>query len=251
MVALEEVVAFLDEELRLSEVPDYPAALNGLQLEGRGEVRRVAAAVDSSLAVVKKAVQAGVDLLIVHHGMFWNGARRVTGATYEKFRLAIEAGLAVYSAHIPLDIHPVIGNNACLVSALELEKPEPFFEWKGILLGIRGRFTGSLKQLVSQVGKVLGEEPHVCSAGSEEAGVVGVITGGSGSEVAAVRESGVDTFLTGEGPHWSYTEAEEIGMNMIYGGHYLTETGGVKAIARLLSDRFGVETEFIDHPTGM
>lgn len=251
MATLNEIVSFLDSELRIKEVPDYQGAMNGLQMEGQQKVTQVAVAVDASLAVMRKAADSGANILIVHHGMFWNGARRVTGATYEKFRLAIEAGLAVYSAHIPLDIHPVIGNNACLVSALELEKPEPFFEWKGILLGIRGRFTGSLKQLVSQVGKVLGEEPHVCSAGSEEAGVVGVITGGSGSEVAAVRESGVDTFLTGEGPHWSYTEAEEIGMNMIYGGHYLTETGGVKAIARLLSDRFGVETEFIDHPTGM
>ena len=101
------------------------------------------------------------------------------------------------------------------------------------------------------MSEVLGEEPHVCPAGSEGAGVVGIITGGAGSEVVAVRESGIDSFLTGEGPHWSYTEAEELGMNMIYGGHYLTETGGVKAVADLLSERFRLETEFIDHPTGM
>ena len=251
MATLNEIISFLDSELRIKEVPDYPGAMNGLQMEGSQKVTQVAVAVDASLPVVRKAVDSGADILIVHHGMFWNGARRVTGATYEKFRLAMEAGLAVYSAHIPLDIHPVIGNNACLVSSLELEKPEPFFEWKGILLGIRGRFAGSLNQLVGEVGKVLGGEPHVCSAGSKEAGVVGVITGGSGSEVVAVRESGIDTFLTGEGPHWSYTEAEEIGMNMIYGGHYLTETGGVKAVADLLSGRFGLQTKFIDHPTGM
>ena len=101
------------------------------------------------------------------------------------------------------------------------------------------------------MSEVLGEEPHVCSAGSEDAGVVGIITGGAGSEVVAVRESGIDSFLTGEGPHRSYTEAEELGMNMIYGGHYLTETGGVKAVADLLSERFRLGTEFIDHPTGM
>ena len=175
MATLNEIVSFLDSELRIKEVPDYQGAMNGLQMEGQQKVTQVAVAVDASLPVMRKAADSGANILIVHHGMFWNGARRVTGATYEKFRLAIEAGLAVYSAHIPLDIHPVIGNNACLVSALELEKPEPFFEWKGILLGIRGRFTGSLKQLVSQVGKVLGEEPHVCSAGSEEAGVESVL----------------------------------------------------------------------------
>lgn len=251
MATLDDIVSFLDSELRIKEVPDYPGAMNGLQMEGQQKVERVAVAVDASLPVVRKAVDSGANLLIVHHGMFWNGSRRVTGAIYEKFKLAMEAGLAVYSAHIPLDIHPVIGNNACLAAALDLEEPRPFFEWKGILLGIRGRFEGSLNQLVSRVSEVLGEEPHVCPAGSEDAGVVGIITGGAGSEVVAVRESGIDSFLTGEGPHWSYTEAEELGMNMIYGGHYLTETGGVKAVADLLSERFRLETEFIDHPTGM
>jgi len=251
MATLDDIVSFLDSELRIKEVPDYPGAMNGLQMEGQQKVERVAVAVDASLPVVRKAVDSGANLLIVHHGMFWNGSRRVTGAIYEKFKLAMEAGLAVYSAHIPLDIHPVIGNNACLAAALDLEEPRPFFEWKGILLGICGRFEGSLNQLVSRVSEVLGEEPHVCPAGSEDAGVVGIITGGAGSEVVAVRESGIDSFLTGEGPHWSYTEAEELGMNMIYGGHYLTETGGVKAVADLLSERFRLETEFIDHPTGM
>ena len=251
MATLDDIVSFLDTELRIKEVPDYPGAMNGLQMEGRQAVKRVAVAVDASLPVVRKAIESGANLLIVHHGMFWNGARMVTGATYEKFKIAMEAGLAIYSAHIPLDIHPVVGNNARLASALELQGAEPFFEWKGILLGIRGRFEGSLNQLVRRVGEVLGEDPHVCSAGSGEAGVVGVITGGAGSEVVAVRESGIDSFLTGEGPHWSYTEAEELGMNMIYGGHYLTETGGVKAIADVLSEKFGLEAGFIDHPTGI
>ena len=251
MATLDDIVSFLDTELRIKEVPDYPGAMNGLQMEGRQAVKRVAVAVDASLPVVRKAIESGANLLIVHHGMFWNGARMVTGATYEKFKIAMEAGLAIYSAHIPLDIHPVVGNNARLASALELQGAEPFFEWKGILLGIRGRFEGSLNQLVRRVGEVLGEDPHVCSAGSGEAGVVGVITGGAGSEVVAIRESGIDSFLTGEGPHWSYTEAEELGMNMIYGGHYLTETGGVKAIADVLSEKFGLEAGFIDHPTGI
>ena len=251
MATLDDIVSFLDTELRIKEVPDYPGAMNGLQMEGRQAVKRVAVAVDASLPVVRKAIESGANLLIVHHGMFWNGARMVTGATYEKFKIAMEAGLAIYSAHIPLDIHPVVGNNARLASALELQGAEPFFEWKGILLGIRGRFEGSLNQLVRRVGEVLGEDPHVCCAGSGKAGVVGVITGGAGSEVVAVRESGIDSFLTGEGPHWSYTEAEELGMNMIYGGHYLTETGGVKAIADVLSEKFGLEAGFIDHPTGM
>lgn len=251
MATLDDIVSLLDRELRIKDVPDYPGALNGLQMHGRQDVKRIAVAVDASLPVVKKAVESGADLLIVHHGMFWSGARRVTGATYEKFKIAMDAGLAIYSAHIPLDIHPVVGNNARLVSAIGLEQVEPFFEWKGILLGLRGRFEGALDRLVERVGEVLGGVPHVCSAGSREAGLVGVITGGAGSEVAAVRDSGIDTFLTGEGPHWSYTEAEERGMNLIYAGHYLTETGGVKALAELLAETFTLETGFIDHPSGL
>ena len=251
MASLDEIVAFLDDELRLSEVPDYPGALNGLQMQGKQEVRRVAAAVDASLPVVKKAVEAGMDLLVVHHGMFWKGARPVTGATYEKFKTAMEAGLAIYSAHIPLDVHPVLGNNARLSAALELQDTEPFFEWKGTRLGIRGIFPGSLDQLTERVTEVLGSPPHVCAAGSDAAGTVGVISGGGGEFLAAVREAGIDTFLTGEGPHWSYTEAEELGLNVLYGGHYLTETSGVRALVDLLVGKYSLDGQFIDHPTGM
>lgn len=251
MACLDEIVAFLDDELRLSEVPDYPGAVNGLQMQGEQEVRRVAAAVDASLPVVKKAVEAGMDLLVVHHGMFWKGARPVTGATYEKFKTAMEAGLAIYSAHIPLDVHPVLGNNARLSAALELQDTEPFFEWKGTRLGIRGIFPGSLDQLTERVTEVLGSPPHVCAAGSDAAGTVGVISGGGGEFLEGVREAGIDTFLTGEGPHWSYTEAEELGLNVLYGGHYLTETSGVRALVDLLVGKYSLDGQFIDHPTGM
>ena len=251
MACLDEIVAFLDEELRLGEVPDYPGAVNGLQMQGEQEVRRVAAAVDASLPVVKKAVEAGMDLLVVHHGMFWKGARPVTGATYEKFKTAMEAGLAIYSAHIPLDVHPVLGNNARVSAALELQDTEPFFEWKGTRLGIRGIFPGSLDQLTERVTEVLGSPPHVCAAGSDAAGTVGVISGGGGEFLTAVREAGIDTFLTGEGPHWSYTEAEELGLNVLYGGHYLTETSGVRALVDLLVEKYSLDGQFIDHPTGM
>jgi len=251
MACLDEIVAFLDEELQLGEVPDYPGAVNGLQMQGEQEVRRVAAAVDASLPVVKKAVEAGMDLLVVHHGMFWKGARPVTGATYEKFKTAMEAGLAIYSAHIPLDVHPVLGNNARLSAALELQDTEPFFEWKGTRLGIRGIFPGSLDQLTERVTEVLGSPPHVCAAGSDAAGTVGVISGGGGEFLTAVREAGIDTFLTGEGPHWSYTEAEELGLNVLYGGHYLTETSGVRALVDLLVEKYSLDGQFIDHPTGM
>lgn len=248
---LEEIVRELDRELRIGELPDYPGAINGLQLDGGPGVRRIAAAVDASLPVVRKAVTEGAQLLLVHHGMFWNGTKPVTGALYEKLKLAMDAGMAIYSAHIPLDVHPDYGNNALLAESLGLVEPEPFFEWKGILLGLKGRADGTRDELADRARDILGGKVHLCPGGREPAGMVGVITGGAGSEVEAIAASGIDTFVTGEGPHWSYTSAEELQLNVIYGGHYATETFGVKALAAHLAARFGLESSFIDHPTGL
>ena len=249
--SLTSIASYLDTELRIAELPDYPGAVNGLQLSSSGKVSRVAAAVDASLPVVKKAVAAGADLLIVHHGMFWNGAKPVTGALYEKLKIAMDAGLAIYSAHIPLDVHPSLGNNARYAEALGLTKTEPFFPWKGIQLGLRGHWDGDLQSLVTAAEQVLGSPVHVRGELDVGAGAVGIITGGAGSEVEAIAAEGIDTFLTGEGPHWSYTAAEELGLNMIYGGHYATETFGVRALAERLEDQFGLPWDFLDHPTGL
>ena len=187
----------------------------------------------------------------MHHGMFWNGAKPVTGALYEKLKIAMDAGLAIYSAHIPLDVHPSLGNNARYAEALGLTKTEPFFPWKGIQLGLRGHWDGDLQSLVTAAEQVLGSPVHVRGELDVGAGAVGIITGGAGSEVEAIAAEGIDTFLTGEGPHWSYTAAEELGLNMIYGGHYATETFGVRALAERLEDQFGLPWDFLDHPTGL
>ncbi len=245
---------YIDELLEISTIPDYPGALNGLQLANGGrEVKKIVAAVDACLPVVKEAVSRGGDLLLVHHGLFWQGAQRIEGSLYEKYRLAFEAGLAIYSAHIPLDVHGDLGNNACLGAALELGEAEPFFPWKGLLLGLRYQPIGGLARetLVEKVAAEVGAPVHLCAGGPETVKDIGLITGGAGSEIHAMAETGVDTFITGEGPHWSYTSAEELGVNLIYGGHYATETFGVKALAEHLAGRFGLEWEFVDHPTGL
>lgn len=251
MTGLNDLVAFLDDQLNIKEIPDYPGALNGLQLENLGEVTRVGAAVDASLPVFEKAVAEGVDLLLVHHGMFWQGAQPVTCAHYRKLKLAMDAGMAVYSAHIPLDVHPQWGNNVLLSKALGIQEPEPFFPWRGIELGISGTLDASLPELSGKLSELLGEKVHTCPAGGENVGCVGVITGGAGSDVAAVQAAGIDTFITGEGPHWSYSLAEELGINVIYAGHYATETFGVRALAEELARRFSIERVFVDHPTGL
>lgn len=251
MVALKEVVSFIDSELRTSEIADYPGALNGLQLTNGGEITRIVAAVDASLPVVEAAAAGGPGLLIVHHGMFWQGAQPVTGAFYRKLKVAIDAGLAIYSSHLPLDIHPDLGNNVLLANEIGLVGQQPFFESKGSLVGIKGGWVGSRDTLKKRLERILDGPVHLCPGGPELTSVIGVITGGAGSEASKVFASGVDTFVTGEGPHWSYSMAEELGLNLVYGGHYATETLGVKAISAALAVRFGLPWRFVDHPTGL
>jgi len=250
---LADLVAHLDAHLRLRELPDYANAVNGLQLANRsGRVTRVAAAVDATLPVVRKAVEQQADLLIVHHGLFWSGLQPWTGAAFERMRLAIEAGLAIYSAHLPLDAHPKLGNNARLAAALGLEPDGGFLNYKGLDVGLTCTTELAREELVARFTTALGGgRVHVCAGGPAVCRRIGLSTGGSGSEVAAAAAAGIDTFLTGEGPHWSYTLAEELGINVLYGGHYATETFGVKALAADLEQRFGLPWGFVDHPTGL
>ena len=251
MAELNEMVAFLDRELNVAAIADYPGAMNGLQLANDGPVGRIVAAVDASLPVIEAAAAGGPGLLIVHHGMFWQGAQPVTAAFYRKLKTAMGAGLAVYSSHLPLDIHPEWGNNILLARAIGLIDPQPFFEQKGVFLGLRGGWTGTRGELAELLRQTLGGAVHVCPGGPEILTSVGLITGGAGSEVAQVAALGVDAFVTGEGPHWSYPLAEELGINVLYGGHYATETSGVQALARFMGRKFHLPWRFVDHPTGL
>lgn len=251
MVSLDEVVAYLDQELNTSGIPDYPGAMNGLQLQNTSGISRIVAAVDASLPVIEKAAAGGPGLLIVHHGMFWQGAQPVTGAFYRKIRVAMEAELAIYSSHLPLDFHPVWGNNIRMVTEIGLQGVVPFMESKGRAMGLRGEWQGGREALLEAVRRAVDGQVHACLAGPEEPRKIGVVTGGAGSEVAKAAAEGVDTFITGEGPHWSYPLAEELGINVIYAGHYATETFGVKALAAMLSEKHGIPWTFVDHPTGL
>ena len=251
MTSLSDITSFLDENLRTAEITDYPGAVNGLQLENGGSVTKVIAAVDASLPVIEKAVAAGGTLLIVHHGLFWQGAQPLTGPFYKKIRAAMDAGMAIYSNHLPLDVHPVWGNNACLAKAMGLTDTEPFMDWKGMPLGLRAEVEWTREELLHRVTEAVGAPVHHCPGGKDRIRSVGVVTGGAGAQVADAAKAGVDAFVTGEGPHWSYPLAEELGINLVYGGHYATETFGVKALAMALQEEFGLEWEFVDHPTGL
>lgn len=245
------MVAFLDRELNSAAIADYPGALNGLQLANEGRIERIVAAVDASLPVIAAAAPGGPGLLLVHHGMFWQGVQPVTAAFYRKLKTAMDAGLAVYSSHLPLDVHPQWGNNILLAKAIGLIDPQPFCGPKGAVLGLRGAWHGSRGNLAEVLRQTLGGAVHVCPGGPQTIASVALITGAAGSEVAQIAALGVDAFITGEGPHWSYPLAEELDLNVFYAGHYATETFGVQTLARALAREFQLPYLFLDHPTGL
>lgn len=249
MANLSEIVRFLDAELRAAEIPDYSGAINGLQLQNNGRVTKVASAVDASLPVVRKAIAAGADLLLVHHGMFWQGAQPLIGAFYQKIHEAMQANLAIYSAHLPLDIHPQWGNNALLAEAIGMTTTGNFLPYKGQNVGITGEIHIHRDELRQRLEEAVAGPVLLCPAGPEFIRTVGLCTGGAGSELAAA--SGLDAFISGEGPHWSYPMAEEMGLNLYLAGHYATETFGVHRVAEILVRHFQIAAEFIHHPTGL
>jgi len=248
---LDEIVTFCDKLLRIPEIKDYDGAVNGLQVENNGEVRRIAAAVDGSLATIDLAIKAKADLLIVHHGLFWGPTHPWTGKRIQMLRSLVKNNLAVYSSHLPLDAHPKLGNNALLCAALGLKQLRPFFLSHGQHIGFQSRVSVARSELARRLGKATGDDPLVIPAGPAICKKIGVVTGGAGGDLKKAAAEGVDTLVTGEGPHWTYAMAEELGMNVLYGGHYATETFGVKALAALLSKKFGIPWGFIDHPTGL
>lgn len=251
MASLADIVKYCDRRLRTADIPDFPGAANGLQVENSGRVTRIAATVDASLATVRLAIAARADLLVVHHGLFWGPSHPWTGKRRELLGLLVKHDLAVYSSHLPLDMHPVLGNNAVLCAALGLKKLKPFLAHKEQFLGAKAVTKISRTDLARQLGKILGAAPLVIPGGPAVCRRIGVCTGGAGDRVQQAAAEGVDTFVTGEGPHWTYALAEEAGVNVIYGGHYATETFGVKALAAELSRKFRVPWEFLDHPTGL
>jgi dinuclear metal center YbgI/SA1388 family protein len=243
---------YLDGYLRIREVPDYPNAVNGLQVEsGRAEVRRIAVGVDAAQHTIDAAVRLGADLLLVHHGLFWDGNQPVTARRYRRLKALMDADLPLYSAHLPLDVHPEVGNNAVLARELGVEIRGTFGDYKGFPVGVWGEIDIRREALCARLDALLGGRVKLVPGGPERVRRVGVITGGAGSETPVAAQMGLDAYVSGEGAHHNYFDAEEGGINLLLGGHYATETFGVRALARHLEEKFGLEWTFIDHPTGL
>tara|TARA_Y100001968_G_scaffold71751_1_gene62994 strand:+ start:3246 stop:4007 length:762 start_codon:yes stop_codon:yes gene_type:complete len=248
---LANIVAHCNRTLKPESFEDWPGAVNGLQVDNDGSVSRIAAAVDATLNTVKKAIDVEADLLIVHHGLFWGATHPWTGNRYKLLRMLLDNKIAVYSSHLPLDAHTKLGNNAQLCKALGIKTPRPFFSERGQEIGLRGTLDLSRIQLAKRLAKATGAKPTVLPGGGARCRKIGVVTGGAGAEMKTAVDEGVDTFITGEGPHWTFALAEDLGLNVFYGGHYATETFGVKALCEHLSKKFKLPWTFIDHPTGL
>ncbi len=247
---LERLVRYVDAYLGVEDFPDYPGAHNGLQVEGSAEVGRICAAVDASEIAIAAAVERESDLLIVHHGLFWDGGVPVTGRRYRKLSALLGSGTGLYSAHLPLDAHPEIGNCVLLARALGIDVEAGFGAFRDVDVGWIGTTAQTRQSLRDRVAEELRVDVRLVDGGPERVRRVAVVTGAGGSMIGEAARAGADALVTGEGAHHTYFDAMEYGINVYYAGHYATETLGVRALAAHLEERFGIPWEFLDVPTG-
>lgn len=243
-----ELAGFLDSVLKLENFHDV--SNNGLQIENRGEVRKICFGVDASLRGIQAAVDCGADCLVCHHGLSWGDSlKRITGMNYRLVSLAVQHDLAVYAAHLPLDAHPVYGNNAELCRILGVTRKRPAFEYHGQLIGFAGELRRAMEfsAFCDLVRRNITPDIQCLDFGPKKIRRIGVVSGGAGDMVEQAAELGLDAYFTGEPGLLGYTQAENWGVNVVFAGHYATETWGVKALCRLVQKQgFGVETEVLD-----
>jgi len=247
----DDLVRWLDATLDIDLYPD--PSLNGLQVEGSDDVAKVAVAVDASLSTFEQAADVGADLLIVHHGLFWGGAEPIRGMMGRRVRYLLEKDVSLYAAHIPLDAHRELGNNWGFARVLGMDELQPFGDWQGHAIGVKGVFPTplSLRDLADTIEKELGESVLVHAGGDMEVGSLGIISGAAARDIATAADEGLDAFLTGEPKHDVFHLPFERGINALFAGHYMTETVGVNLLKQRIADEFGVATEFLLIPTGL
>jgi dinuclear metal center YbgI/SA1388 family protein len=256
-VSLATVAAYLDTLLRTRETPDYANALNGVQVEHRGPVTQIAAAVDTSQQTIQGAIDAGANLLLVHHGLFWQGLQPLTGPFLTRTRLLIAHDVALYSSHLPLDAHETLGNSVLLARRLALEPAALFARFENIHVGVSGKCDVATQELFEQLqvfARGCGGSARMSAASAGRRTRRWAICSGAGASAATLREAvalGVDTLITGEGPHWSAVDASEHGLVIMYAGHYATETLAVSALTELVAGEFRLPWSFVAAPTGL
>jgi dinuclear metal center YbgI/SA1388 family protein len=250
VAARDEILRFCDELLDVAAFEDYGP--NGLQVPGAAEVSRVATGVSANVELLQAAVERDAQLVLTHHGLLWGSelsALSVPMAVRLRTLLCADVSLAAY--HLPLDAHPEIGNNALLRDALGLEPDgRPFGEAKGSAVGVIGRAADPIEvgELRRRLSEAVGQEPLVFDSGPERISSVGIVTGGGSFAVHEAGQLGLDALVTGEPSEPVMGEAREYGVHFLAGGHYATETFGIRKLGELIAERFSVEHEFIDVP---
>ena len=256
MIPLADIARAFDDLLRVRDVPDYPNALNGIQVSSHADIRGIAAAVDLSVRTIRGAIDADANLLVVHHGLFWGGLQPLIGSFHERVRLLIENDVAVYASHLPLDLHPTHGNNVLLARTLGLEPTGGFASYRGTFVGVRGESdleTATLAERARAFSQAYNTELRTTPVPPGHRTRRWAMCTGSGASPETLHEAvetGVDTLIVGEGAHWTAVDAADHGLVVLYAGHYATETPGVRSLADWASNLFGIPWKFIDVPTG-
>lgn len=254
MMTLMELDRWLAGFLGLAALNGIDPSRNGLQVARRAaEVRKVAFAVDASLETFRRAAEWGADMLFVHHGLFWEEPLRIVGTLYERIRLLVERDLALYAVHIPLDMHPEVGNNIGIARLLGLGDIAPFGDWKGMKIGFKGTLPSpmSIDEVCSRLAGRQGEKVRSLPFGPAEVRSIGVVSGGAPWEALQAIEQGLDCYVTGEAAHGIYHHCLEARIHCIFAGHYHSETFGVRELAGRLARDTGLETTYLDVPTGL
>lgn len=247
-----DLVAYLDNYLQINEIADYGP--QGLQVEtDNEEINRIALSVDVSPMIIETAVSWQADLLLVHHGILWRDVERIAGPLAARVRPMMRHGLNLYAAHLALDAHPEVGNNAVLAQLLDVDISDWWCAPTGTPIGIVGPLATEtpLAQFVEKVNGQLNTSATVLAQGPDVVKQVAIVSGFGADKIAEAKTLGIDTFLTGETSHQNYWLAADFGLNIIYAGHYATETVGVQALGKHLSDKYGLELKFFDFPTNM
>jgi dinuclear metal center YbgI/SA1388 family protein len=249
MAERNEIIGFCDQLLEIDRFEDYGP--NGLQIPGTSEVERIATGVSAQLELFQRAIDAGAQMLLTHHGTFWDAQpSALTERLAARLRTALGANLSVAAYHLPLDAHAEIGNNALLCSGLGFEAAEKFADFKGMPIGIVGRSGEGVApaDLRAKVAELCGQEPLVFDAGPGVVHSIGIVSGAGTDSLQEAIGLGLDAFLTGEPSEWAMADSREGGIHFLAAGHYATETFGIRRLGELVAERFGLEHEFIDIP---
>lgn len=255
-MTLNELDAYLNAFLKKENFPGDPSR-NGIQIQNAApaskQINKIAFAVDACEATARAAAEAGADVLVVHHGLFWGGCETLTGNFYKRAASFIKNDLALIAYHLPLDANAPYGNNFGLAAALGVLRCEPFGLWRGMTIGVRGEFDSPVSpdSLKASLSKITGTEGRLFPFGNKEIKTVGIISGGAGEDVEQAISSGLDCYITGEFQHEQFHLAEESSINVIAGGHYGTEKMGVSLLKQKIEKELGLGTLFIDLPTDL